>query len=164
MPLPPNPSTERLYLTGLRDYLTAETGVTWGARPNTPSGTSLTPVAGLWVENDFVPARNNMTDDLTRDQLLAVSWQVKGPVLDATNLTTDWKNYLISVFNTIRRNGITSPAGVLKGIKPYGTGNNAVFVRTTVDIVGGNAADNTAIADCKLDFRYVYNLPARIGC
>ena len=166
MPLPTAPSTERTWLEALRTHLTTETDITWVNNPKPPVSTD--PVAGLWVMQDFGFDRPNVIDALTRDQLLGVVWQVRGPRVAMADLATDWKNYIVTVFNDIRKTGITigTNNGAFRGIQPYQSSqqSSSIFIQASSQAVGGNAVDSTAVIDYKLEFRYVYKLPSLLRC
>ena len=165
MPLPTDPSTERLWLTALRAYLIAETAISWNDSPIPPTVPD-TPVGGVWVANDFMPVRPNIIDDVTRDQLLAVSLQVHGTRASTTDLVSDWKTYLLSIFNTVRKNGITLTGTdrAFLGLKPYGMGSSNVICETKARAISGDAATGAGIVHYQLEFRYIYQLPGRLDC
>ena len=167
MPLPATPSTERVWLNALRTYLTAETGITWENNPKPVVESE--PVAGLWVMQDFNFERANVIGALTRDQMLGVVWQARGARDAVADLATDWKNYIVSEFDKIRRSGVVAGAdsGAFRGIRPYqpaGQQTSSVFVQASFSSASGDTTTNTAVVDYKLEFRYVYKLPGSPSC
>ena len=164
MPLPTTQSTEEIWLTALVAYLATETGITWEYAPR-PANTADTPTAGVWVEADSVPDRPNILNDLTRDQVISIWWQVRAARVAGSALQARWKAYILDVFQSIRRNGIGTVPGAFLGIQPYaGNRTDGLFLFPKSESAISNTSNASAIVDFTLEFRYVYKLPARSDC
>ena len=160
MPLPTEQPLELQWINALRLWLATETAI--NCVSYIPVATDATPILGIWIDSEFMP-ESNFRNDFTRDQFLMVVLSIRDNRAEAEEALSRWANYLIEdVFRRISVEGVPVGTGVgFRGIRPY-AGNSGLFAKREYGAVGGDAASNTAIVDCRLRLQYSYTLARRL--